>query len=247
MRRIVIPAVARRPELGNLRVLDTRAYVDMLHLSRLFDALPRDPYVPRGFRHKAILRVTRRPSARAGQQNLERLDEGPRPVLYQPRDVNPVHGGLRREYPALRVFEGTPEEAVLRRVMRLFAEQARVPVGGNVLVQAQRITCSREQDGEPSVEGWHRDGVHTLGVLCVARHNVAGGVNEFRARRTEAAAWACQLPVGAMVLFEDEAVEHRVTSIRPLDAVARGYRDVLLLSHPDCPGPASPSFPAGPW
>jgi hypothetical protein len=119
------------------------------------------------------------------------------------------------------------------KLVALFQQKANVPSGQNLLIQAQRITCDANNAGLPSVEGWHRDGVEKIGIVCMNRSNITGGINQFRANDKKEVVISVSLAVGTMVIFEDDQVEHRVTPIHTEDPVTPGYRDVMLFAYPD--------------
>ena len=96
--------------------------------------------------------------------------------LYQSAAYNPTHGDLARTYPEL-----IPSDCeAMMTMLSLFADQSEMPIGETVLLQYQRVTCRIDQEGEPSVEGWHRDGVNRIGICCVSRDGIEGGKNLFR-------------------------------------------------------------------
>lgn len=96
--------------------------------------------------------------------------------LYQSAAYNPTHGDLARTYPEL-----IPSDCeAMMSMLSLFADQSEMPIGETVLLQYQRVTCRIDQEGEPSVEGWHRDGVNRIGICCVSRDGIEGGKNLFR-------------------------------------------------------------------
>ena len=66
----------------------------------------------------------------------------------------------------------------------LTTHQAQVPPGETILMQYQRITCNLDLAGEPSVEGWHRDGVTRIGILVTARDGIEGGSNQVGSARS---------------------------------------------------------------
>jgi hypothetical protein len=99
-----------------------------------------------------------------------------------------------------------------------------------VLVQAQRVTCEPGHTGLPTVEDWHRDGVISMAVVCIARYNVRGGISEFRLPHAPGAVVRSELAPGFMAVFDDAPIQHRVTPIEAEDDATGGHRDVLLFS-----------------
>lgn len=207
--------------IGKIRMYDAGPDAPLRRIRDNFAHLTIDPYVREGFRRKHIARlevVDREPHVR-----LRMLPNEP---LLQSHEFNPVHGGVRRSYPALIPVRETAQ------VVNAFVRCCDLRPGDVVLAQAQRITCEPGAPGLPSVEDWHQDGVAEIGVFCVARYNIKGGRSQFRDAATHATVLDAILPEGRMVIFDDIPVQHRVTPIDVKDPeTGTGYRDVLLLSH----------------
>ena len=215
--------VAHHPFIGNLRVYDITRKVNIHKLRPDFDKLTLDAYVKEGFRRKHIKRIRH-------QSHDGAFEDLPIAPLYQNIDTNPTHGNIDRVYP--EYLPGDPEE--LGKLIRFFIVKSPIPESARLLIQAQRITCHPHQEGHPAVEGWHRDGVTAIGVACINRHNISGGVSEFRDNKTGVTR-NIRLQPGQIVLFDDTTVMHRVTPISILDEnKPHGHRDVILLSYPDC-------------
>jgi len=187
-----------------------------------FDKLQKDRYVSAGFRYKNI--------ARFKYENNDFIRQ-PLAPLYQPLNINPTHGNIARLYP--EYFPQYPEE--IEKLLSHFVVEAKAPDKTVILLQAQRIVCSSFQVGEPSVEGWHRDGVNKVGIMCVDRQNINGGINLFKKIDGEKKRqFKMILDPGYLIVFDDQRFLHRVTTITPQDTDQLGWRDVFLLSFPEC-------------
>lgn len=205
---------------GNLRTYDVTPYVNLHKLRPAFERLQVDPYLKEGYRRKHIAWFERR---RSGTRFVRLPDAR----LYQSKLYNPVHGGLAREYPPIAA-----DPATVHRLLSIFVAVAEVPVEARMLLQLQRITTTPDNVGKPSVENWHQDGVNRIGIICVARDNITGGLNEFRAGpESSTQVLTRELPPGHMAVFDDGGVFHRVTDIHSADQQTMGYRDVVLMSY----------------
>lgn len=212
------------PKFANMRLYDAKAKgINLQKIQPDFYKLAQDPYVPEGFRRKHIIRV-QHTGPKGAQFTL-----APNAPLFQSSVINPTHGNISRVYP--EYDPQYPDEFM--KLVAMFCEKAEVPAGETMLIQAQRITCSLEKGaGLPSVEGWHRDGVTKIGIMCVDRQGIKGGVNQFRANDKKEIVLSVALNVGTMVIFEDDKVEHRVTPIEVADNATNGFRDVMLFAYP---------------
>lgn len=200
----------------DLNVHDLRAHVNLGRFTPEFARLAIDPYVKEGFRRKHILHL---------KHQDHRFDLVDKNVLYQDSKTNPIHGGIHRVYPKIESW--WRENETMTRLMRLFVDLAEVPNKCDMLVQFQRVTCIPGKPGEPSVENWHRDAVDRIGVVCMARDNVRGGISQFK---NDKYFHEMELPPGFMVTFRDAELVHRVTEICSEDGINEGARDVILLA-----------------
>ena len=204
-------------QMGDLKVFDTRHHINLSRVYPEFARLQTDPYLAEGYRRKHILWVK-------PVENRYHIHKNN--VLYQSKSYNPVHGGLERRYPPIDVRR---DPAIVKRILDVFVECAQVPENHDILLQFQRITTEPGNYGKPSVEGWHRDGVNKIGIICVERNNILGGMNEFKVDDVSPI-FQQELPPGFMAIFNDADVFHRVTEIEPADHTHQGHRDVILMS-----------------
>ena len=203
------------PNFGNLKIYDAKAVANLKRISYDFQNLKIDPYVKEGFRRKHIARFNYNGETYIQKQNS---------ALFQSSRINPTHGNIQRVYPD---FVPSDESDVFS-LLQFFSKITDMPLGQNILLQAQRITCEQGKEGLPSVENWHRDGVQKIGILCIDRYNIEGGINEFR--KDDDVLSIMMMP-GHFVTFQDEDIMHRVT---PILSQTYGYRDVMLFAYPDC-------------
>lgn len=207
-----------------LKLYDVRAHVNLSRFRPEFARLELDPYVKEGFRRKRILwlnhQIVGNGSGRRHEYDL--IDKN---VLFQDEKTNPVHGGIEREY--ARIGSWKVENGTMKKMLDLFVKEAGVRDGADMLVQFQRVTCLPGAKGQPSVEGWHVDKCETIGVICVDRENVAGGVSQFK---NDVECFQTELAPGFLVVFKDKAVMHRVTEIESCDGINPGFRDVILIA-----------------
>ena len=187
-----------------------------------FQKLQRDKYTSSGFQFKHIVRY---------KYTKDNFVKQPLAPLYQPLNINATHGNIARYYPEYEPEH--PEE--IEKILAHFVVEAKVPANSVILLQAQRVICSHNFIGEPSVEGWHRDGVEKVGVMCVDRHNISGGLNLFRKiDGTRPRQFKTILDPGYLIVFNDRECMHRVSSIMPKKHDELGWRDVVYMTYPEC-------------
>ena len=218
----VVPAAETRPLLGDGGLKDWSGF------SRSWDELPVDSYMGDGGRYR------RRRYAEFGisRHAIVRKPHGPH---YQSRAYNPLNGGIEPWFepiadamtlhPALR--------AVLRTSYSLFDALTPVaarPYEWHVEVHQIRIVAGPREEGHPTPEGMHRDGVDWALMLLIARERVRFGKTTICDLRKRAlASFTLAAPFEAAIV-NDQRVYHEVTPVAAVDERDFGYRDMLIVT-----------------
>jgi hypothetical protein len=83
---------------------------------------------------------------------------------------------------------------------------------------------------DPTPESKHRDGFHKIAVLCVQRHNVAGGNSQvYLGQDCKPHIESVLLP-GQILILDDVHHLHAVSPIVPIDKNLEAYRDVFVFT-----------------
>jgi hypothetical protein len=219
-------AFVRAPEMR--RLLEDAGFSDWDSFAASWDDLGVDAYMADGGRY----RRRRFGVFRATPGEIVRKPHQPH---YQSRDYNPLNGGIERWFePVTDAVALHPAVgSILRTSHALFDRMtpaALRPAAWHVEVHQFRIETRAGEEGRPTPEGMHRDGVDWVLVLMVHRENVASG---------ETTIYDLQkLPLGSFTLTEpldsalvdDSRVYHGVTAVVPLDIGSPAYRDVLVVT-----------------
>jgi hypothetical protein len=153
---------------------------------------------------------------------------------YQSRDYNALNGGVARwfspiedavaAHPAMRAILGT-----CHRLFDGLTPEATRPLVWHVEVHQFRIETGDEQ-GRPTPEGMHRDGVDWVLVMLVRRENIESGETMMEdVSHRPLGSFTLTRPMDA-ALVDDERVFHGVTPIGRLDPGLPAYRDVLVVT-----------------
>ena len=172
----------------------------------------------------------------------------PQYALQQSIKYNPVHGGMRREYPPISksVTDNAGFHKLLDHYAAFFGWSDAM-----VLVQFQRVDCFTNRIGLPAVEGFHQDGNRHVGMLVVNRNNVTddSGVSQYvmddEGKKTDALIFNSVVPAGHLIYWNDKRVWHYGTELKVANAAVnggRGTRDIIILSAKIPPA----NMPAGP-
>ncbi len=150
---------------------------------------------------------------------------------YQSRDYNALNGGIARWFEPIDagVGRGPTMQAILT-ASRAWFETLAGARDWQVEVHQFRIEARTGEEGRPTPEGVHRDGVDYVLVLLVDRQNIASGTTTVhRLSGEELGAFTLTEPLDA-ALLDDSRVAHGVTPIEPVDPDRPAYRDVMVVT-----------------
>ncbi len=219
-------AFVQAPEMHAL--LETAGLRDWGTFAASWDALDVDAYMADGGRY----RRRRFAAFRASAAGIMRKPHQPH---YQSRDYNLLNGGIERWFePVTEVVASHPAlRAILRVSQTLFDRMTPAevrPAAWHVELHQFRIEARPGEDGRPTPEGMHRDGVDWVLVLMVRRQNIASGETTiYDLASRPLGSFTLTIPLDA-ALVDDGRVYHGVTAVTPIDPRLPAYRDVLVAT-----------------
>lgn len=152
---------------------------------------------------------------------------------YQSRDYNALNGGVQRWFEPVSpaIADHPVTQGVLAAGLALFQPlTVDPPAAWHVELHQFRIEARDGEEGRPTPEGMHRDGVDWVIVMLVDRRNVASGVTDiFTPDGSSLGAFTLTQP-GDAVFLDDHRVLHGVTAISPLEHGRQARRDVLVVT-----------------
>jgi hypothetical protein len=154
---------------------------------------------------------------------------------YQSPDYNPLHGGIARWFEPMVEASANSESlrTVLSACQSLFSGLAPGTERWHIEVHQFRIEARPGEQGRPTPEGLHRDGVDYVLVLLIDRQNIASGTTAVHALDGRALGhFTLQHPFDA-ALVDDSRVAHGVTPVEAINPDAPAYRDVLVVTFID--------------
>ena len=161
------------------------------------------------------------------------LARKPHQPHWQSRDYNPLNGGVQRWFEP--VSDAIADHAVTRGVIAMGLDlfdplSPASDTPWHVEMHQFRIEARAGEQGLPTPEGMHRDGVDWVIVMLVDRQNVDSGVTDIFAPDGASLGSFTLTAPGDAVLLDDHRVLHGVTPIRPRDESAPAVRDVLVVT-----------------
>jgi hypothetical protein len=158
------------------------------------------------------------------------LTQQPHAPYKQSLAVNPLNGGVEREFEACtHAFCHNP---LLRRLLIGLGRAFKQAHGGNswnIQLLANRILASAEAAGKPAPEGRHRDGVTYVATLMINRFQVTGGCSVIYNNDGCKLAEVMLHERGQLMINDDRSTLHSVTPVWPAEGFRDGYRDVLVM------------------
>jgi hypothetical protein len=151
---------------------------------------------------------------------------------FQHRAYNQLFGGVERWFEPIAgpIAAGETMTTVLRCCAATFGGLAPSTLRWHVEVHQFRIEARADQEGQPTPEGVHRDGVDFVLVLLVNRRNIVSGVTTaYDLEGVPLGTFTLTEPLDA-ALVDDNRVAHGVTPVAPLDPALPGCRDVLVVT-----------------
>ena len=151
---------------------------------------------------------------------------------FQSRSYNHLQGDIQRWFDPILPAVG--DGASLRRILDFcrdfFSALAPATTHWHIETHQFRIEARRDEEGEPTPEGVHRDGVDYVLVLLIDRQNIASGTTTIHAPdRRKLGSFTLTRPLDA-ALVDDARVFHGVTPVTPIDPDQPAHRDVLVVT-----------------
>jgi hypothetical protein len=215
----LVGAAGMRRLLGDDALLAAEVFADS------WNDLPLDEYMADGGRYR------RRRHAVFTAANDELLRQPHQPHFQSLRD-NPLNGGVARWFAPVRDHIGDGD--ALRSAIRLLTTIANLRCGKvspwRVEVHQFRIESRAGEQGQPTPEGMHRDGVDFVLVTLIARSNVGEGVSTISDPSGTALLRVQLAERFDSIVLEDSRVRHGVSPVIALDPTRPAFRDALVVT-----------------
>ncbi len=207
--------------------LETINSIDLPQITYFFDNLICDQYLQDNYRFRRLSRF---------KVINNKIVQLPHNYLFQSSDYNPILGDVIREYPEIE--DGLIQQPDFEKIILEFYEFCRLCSRFNeIAVHQIRTITSKSNVGEPAPEGVHQDGVDLVGIFCVNRENITGGITKLSQSKNGSPVLEKILNPGEFLVFTDSQFWHYTSAITAISA-ERGVRDVFVLT---CPGLLPPS------
>jgi hypothetical protein len=191
-----------------------------------WNELELDAYMADGGRYRRRRHAT---FTAAGEGAIVRNPHQPH---FQTVDYNPLNGGVARWFEPIApaIGESASLTTILAFCRSLFTSRVPETPAWHIEVHQFRIEARASEQGRPTPEGLHRDGVDYVLVLLINRQNIASGVTTIHAFDGRALGQFTLTHPFDAALVDDTRVAHGVTPVEAIDPLSPAYRDVLVVT-----------------
>ena len=166
----------------------------------------------------------------AGSQGA--IERGAHQPHYQSLDYNVLNGGIERWFEPIQpeIGDGATLRTILEYCRALFSRLAPETASWHIEVHQFRIEAKRDENGKPTPEGMHRDGVDYVLVLLVDRRNIRSGTTTIHDLDKRAlGSFTLTDPLDS-ALVDDARCYHGVTPVEAENPAQPAHRDVLVVT-----------------
>jgi hypothetical protein len=188
--------------------------------------MPLDEYMADGGRYRR-----RRYAVLSAQNAASKIQLEPHQPHYQSLDYNTLNGGIARDFEPIEAstIQSHSMQSILKFCQTVFSEL--MPnTSWHIECHQFRIEASNQEQGKPTPEGVHRDGVEFVLVMMIKRQNISSGtttMHDLELKTLDSFTLTEPLDVA---IVNDHRCMHGVTPIVPIDPTKPAYRDVLVVT-----------------
>ena len=209
-----------------LLVQSADALSDWNEFAASWNDMPLDQYMADGGRYRRRRYATLSAASATSEVVLE-----PHQPHYQSLDYNTLNGGVARDFAP--ILDATIHGPTLRNILR-FGQQT----FSHLMPQAKwhiechqfRIEAHVGEQGKPTPEGIHRDGVDFVLVMMVKRENISSGTTTMHDLEQKGLDSFTLTQALDCAIVNDRRCMHGVTPIEPIKPGQPAYRDVLVVT-----------------
>ncbi|NAW86142.1 hypothetical protein CAG71_06635 [Photobacterium halotolerans] len=150
----------------------------------------------------------------------------------QSRTINQLNGGVARYFdPLTKQFLMSP---VLEKIILFLSEVYDAATGmandWNIRLHPYRILANERENGKPTPEGLHRDGVTYIATLMINRVNIEGGTTIITDNHSQILYEKTLILPLDLIVADDALTMHEVSSVQACYPNKVSCRDVLVIA-----------------
>jgi selenocysteine lyase/cysteine desulfurase len=150
--------------------------------------------------------------------------------FFQSSKYNNFNGDVIRNYNNIDeslIYDETFKELILN--FKSEVENYIKHANNYFYVHQIRVYAENNKETNLIPEGIHKDGYNIIGMVCINRQNIEGGVNGIY-NNDKRKVHEIQLEEGELLIINDNKLFHDVSNIKKKDKNEIGYRDIFVLT-----------------
>jgi hypothetical protein len=193
-----------------------------------FADMPVDKYLPTPFRQRRFGRFIAKSKIGHRRRQWEMM-RAEATKFRQSAGENKMFGNVPRQFEPLE--EQVAADDTVQELLEHFATVTQQKPDTALGFHQMRIIAAHDMPGDPAPEGIHRDGFDYIGIYVVNRENISGAETSlYPAKNSDVPVLKATLMPEEFLVVDDRQYRHWTSSIRPLPGVARGVRDVIVIT-----------------
>lgn len=200
---------------------------EVIRFKNCWNHLERDRYMADGgaYRYRRYGQFNK---SKSGHQ----ISMLPHEPYVQPAYINHLNGDIERHFEPLtdRFVTSPVLEKLLLLMSDIYDGVEGQKTNWNIRLHPYRIIADGVEEGQPTPEGLHRDGVTYIASLMINKSNAQGGVTTITDSEQNVLERITLDKTFDVVLANDEETMHEVSAIAPDELDRYAYRDVLVIA-----------------
>lgn len=156
----------------------------------------------------------------------------PHESYIQPHHINKLNGGIERHFEPLTdiFFNSQILTKTLNIMSDIYDEAEEGAQNWNIRLHPYRIVATNDENGHPTPEGLHRDGVNYIATMMINRCNVLGGNTRITDTNKNELYNVTLKDTFDLVIANDADTMHEVSPISKKNTDLPTSRDVLVIA-----------------
>ena len=149
--------------------------------------------------------------------------------FYQSNSYNSFNGNKLREYPNIcnKILKDPYFNNIINKFNTILSSNLKI---SNKFIQIHLIRVYAQENPINLIpEGIHQDGFNIVGMICINRENISGGISQIFDKEKKII-FEKELQNGEMLILNDNKLFHSVTNIELNNKNKIGYRDIMVLT-----------------